>query len=151
MFFFAIWMKAYLTCCIASRHSQTCSPVGCCCRIARAHEQITLFAWCLLFWQRSSRESMIGVCGGLSLILWISWRGSQKLSISDAPPQGFEILSWRALMEGARRPLRDLEEARLAVTRHHLESSGNSETRSCSQPSMMPSGPFSVPEWSGCK
>ena len=48
--------------------------------------------------------------------------------------QGFEIPSCRALMEGARPPPRDLEVTNRVVrgkggsTRHHLESSGNSET-----------------------
>ena len=54
-------------------------------------------------------------------------------------------------MEGARLPLRDPEDdepgsqRQGGSTRHHLESSGNSETRSCSQPSMMCSGPFCGP------
>ena len=143
------------------------------------------------FWQRNSRESMIGVCEGVFaeswesakvsarillaraflllwaawasealcgqgqvpsgragriafpwfskgtlnwwLISWISWRGFQKLSISDAPlsqlegmdgVQGFEIPSWRALMKGARPPPRDPEDDRTGKPQARVAARG---------------------------
>ena len=134
-------------CWIEPRHSQTSSPVGCCCCIARPHEQITFFAWCLLSRSAATLPLALGGLGLRSALrtrssaFWASWADCLSMffkryrdlvtdfvdQLEGVPEaehlrcaalaarrldgvQGFEIPSWRALMEGARPPPRDPED-----------------------------------------
>ena len=171
-------------CWIASRHAQTCSPVGCCCCIARPHEHSIFFARCFLFWQRSARHDwclwrclckILGMVKVSARILFARCSGRPglpkrsadkvKCLLGDCFPKVFKryldlvadfvsrSLLGETLMGGARPPAPDPKTTNRVVRGKggsHLGSSRNSETCSCSQPSMMPSGPFCGPRVVRC-